>query len=283
MDEGTDDDRIASRAPNAESRTGRLAGSTALVTGGSRGIGFGIARAFAAEGADLLLVARSDETLAAAAGQLAGHVTGRDVRVETVRADVGDRDACRAAVAAAIDRFGALDVLVNAAGIYRARPFLEYTPTDFEEVLRVNLHGTIHMMQAVLPHMLERGAGRIVNVASTAGKWASRNQSAYNVSKHAVVGLTRCTALEFASSGVTINAMCPGFVQTDLVDQFVDEHASIGGQSYDATRAAMVARVPQGRFLDIAECGELAVYLASPLARGMTGQSVLLDGGMLVV
>ncbi len=258
---------------------GRLTGRAALVTGGSRGIGLGIARAFAREGADVLLVARNEASLAAAADEL----TGYGGRVECRTADIGDREQCRGAVAAGIELFDGLDVVVNGAGIYRARPFLEYAPADFEEILRVNLHGTIDVMQAVLPHMLERGAGRIVNIASTAGKWASRNQSAYNVSKHAVVGLTRCTALEFAATGITINAICPGFVQTDLIDQFVGEHAAIGGQTPEDTRAGMQARVPQGRFLDVDECGELAVYLASAESRGMTGQSILLDGGMLCV
>ena len=115
-------------------------------------------------------------------------------------------------------RSGRLDALVNNAGIHIARSFLEHEPADFQRLLDVNLFGVIHMTQAVLPTMLERGDGRIVNLASTAGRWGSRNQSGYNISKHAVLGLTRCVALETAARGVTVNAICPGFVDTDMLD-----------------------------------------------------------------
>jgi NAD(P)-dependent dehydrogenase (short-subunit alcohol dehydrogenase family) len=258
---------------------GRLKGQAALVTGGSRGIGLAIAAALAREGANLLLVATSEERLAAAQRELAG--TG--VRVETFAADVSDRVACVAAVQKAITLFGQLEVLVNGAGVYAAKGFLDYATEDFERLLRVNLLGPVHLMQAALPHMVERGYGRIVNIASTAGKWASRNQSAYNISKHAVVGLTRCTALEFAAQGVTINAICPGMVETDMVGEFLPQVAKAAGTTPEAVRADLYRRIAQGRFLDPAECGPLAVYLASPESRGMTGQSVVLDGGMVFV
>jgi len=257
----------------------RLAGSTALITGSSRGIGLGIAREFAKEGAQLLLVATTLNRLEAARDELAG----LGARVEVIAADVSQRAQCQAAVRYAIKTFGQLDVLVNCAAIYKAAPFLSYAPEDFEQHLAVNLHGPIHMMQAALPHMVERGYGRIVNIASTAGKWASNNQSAYNISKHGVVGLTRCVALEFATKGITVNAICPGMVQTDLGDQYVKEHAAILGTTEDAYLAELMKRIPQRRFLDVAECAHLAVYIASREAAGMTGQSILLDGGMLYV
>jgi 3-hydroxybutyrate dehydrogenase len=259
--------------------SGRLAGQAAIVTGASRGIGFGIARELAREGANLLLVATSEERLAAAKVQL----SSIQVRVETFAADLAERANCQHAVTRAIELFGNVDILVNCAAIYKAAPFLDYAAEDFERILQVNLHGPVHMMQAVLPHMVERSYGRVINVASTAGKWASRNQSAYNVSKHAVVGLTRCTAMEFAPHGVTVNAICPGMVQTDLSDQFLREHAQVGKTTPEAVRADLLKRIPEGRFLDIAECGHLAVYLASRESQGMTGQSILLDGGMLYV
>jgi NAD(P)-dependent dehydrogenase (short-subunit alcohol dehydrogenase family) len=258
---------------------GRLAGQAAIVTGSSRGIGFGIAREFAREGADVLLVATSEDKLIAAQRELAGF----GGRVEIFAADLGERANCIATVERGLEQFGRVDILVNCAAVYKAAPFLAYEPEDFERLLRVNLHGPIHMMQAALPHMVERGYGRIINVASTAGKWASKNQSAYNISKHGVVGLTRCTAMEFAPHGVTINAICPGMVQTDLSDQFLREHADVSHTTPDAVKADLLKRIPEGRFLDIAECGHLAVYLASREARGMTGQSILLDGGMLYV
>lgn len=258
---------------------GRLAGQTAIITGASRGIGLAIAQAFAAEGARLLLVATKVANLEDAKTALANS----GAQVETMAADVGDAASCREVVSKAEALLGGVDILVNGAAVYKAAPFLSYRPEDFEEILRVNLYGTIHMMQAVLPAMVERKYGRVVNVASTAGKWASRNQSPYNTSKHAVIGLTRCTALEFATSGVTVNALCPGMVQTDLADQLLREHAALGATDPESVRADLLRRIPQARFLDPQECGSLAVYLASRESRGMTGQSIVLDGGMLFV
>jgi meso-butanediol dehydrogenase/(S,S)-butanediol dehydrogenase/diacetyl reductase len=259
--------------------TGRLAGNAAIVTGGSRGIGFGIAREFAREGANVLLVATSEDKLAVAKQSLSEF----DVRIETLAADMGDAAACHAAVARAISLFGKLDILVNSAATYKAAPFLGYESGDFDRLMRVNLHGPLEMLRAALSHMAERGYGRVINVASTAGKWASVNQSAYNISKHAVIGLTRCVAMEFAAKGITVNALCPGMVQTDLSDQFLSEHAVITGTTPEAVKAGLMARIPEKRFLDIAECGHFAVYLASRESAGMTGQSILLDGGMLYV
>jgi NAD(P)-dependent dehydrogenase (short-subunit alcohol dehydrogenase family) len=258
---------------------GKLKGCAALITGGSRGIGFGIAREFARNGADLLLVATNHAKLEHARDELAA----MGGRVEVFAADVGDRAACEDAVRQALSRFSRLDILVNSAATYKAASFLNYAPEDFERLLKVNLHGPIHLTQAALPHMVERGYGRIINVASTAGKWASANQSAYNISKHGLIGLTRCTAMEFASKGVTVNAICPGMVQTDLADQFLAEHAALSASTPETVRSELMKRIAQGRFLDIAECGHLAVYLASREAQGMTGQSILLDGGMLYV
>ena len=194
--------------------TGRLAGRVALISGASRGIGLAIAQAYAAEGAKLCMVATNADKLKAAADSLS---IGNDALMTAVL-DVRDSKACRAVVQDVTSRLGPIDVLINNAGIYKARSFLEYEPEDFRALLEVNLIGVVNLTQAVLPDMLARQAGRIVNVASSAGKAGSRNQSAYNASKHAVVGLTRCLALETATSGVTINAICPGLTQTDMVD-----------------------------------------------------------------
>jgi len=257
---------------------GRLQDTVALVTGASRGIGRAIAQAYAAEGATLCLAAtdrtRLEEvqsSLALPAGRTMVHVL-----------DVTDRDACFAAVDAVERRFGRLDTLVNNAGVYKSRTFLDYEAADFQRLLDVNLFGVIHLMQAALPRMQSRGYGRVVNIASTAGKWGSRNQGAYNVSKHAVVGLTRCVALEAAATGVTVNAICPGFVQTDMVENLKREYAAIGGADGDAVVKAALARVPMGRVLDPSEIASLAVYLGSRESSGMTGQSILVDGGMLM-
>lgn len=259
--------------------TGRLAGRTALITGATRGIGRAIAGAYAAEGADLFLAATSAERLDATATEL-GHL---GVRIETAVVDVADRAACFALAGQVLDAFGRVDVLVNNAGIYIARPFLDYTFQEYDRIQQVNLNSVFHLMQAVLPAMIDQGYGKIVNIASTAGKWGSRNQSAYNVAKHGVVGMTRCVALEMAGRSITVNAICPGLVQTDLLDDFHQVHADIGNSTPEAVHTDLVSRVPIGRFIDPAECAHLAVYLASAESDAMTGQSLLLDGGMLVV
>lgn len=261
------------------SPAGRLAGNTALVTGASRGIGLAIARQFAREGADLMIVATRQATLDSAREALAGFGT----RIEAAVADVGDTAQARGLVDEAVARLGRLDILVNNAGIYIGRPLLEYTEADVDATLAVNVKGPFFLMQAALAHMAGRGYGRVINIASTAGKWASRNQAVYNLSKHALVGLTRCAALEFAQKGVTVNALCPGMIQTDMAEGLERMHAAIGGTTPDAVHGALLARIAQGRYLEPEECAHLAVYMASPEARGMTGQSVLIDGGMLYV
>lgn len=260
------------------SGTGRLDGTVAMITGASRGIGLAIARAYAAEGASLCLVATDRARLADVEASLGVPAQ----RTMVLPVDVTDRDACFAAVEQVEQRFGRLDTLVNNAGVYKSRTFLDYSAQDFQRLLDVNLFGVIHLMQAALPRMQSRAYGRIVNIASTAGKWGSRNQSAYNVSKHAVVGLTRCVALEAAAGGVTVNAICPGFVQTDMVENLKREYAAIGGADADAIVKAALARVPMGRVLDPSEIAGLAVYLGSRESSGMTGQSILVDGGMLM-
>lgn len=257
----------------------RLKDQVAIVTGASRGIGRAIAQAYAAEGARLCLIATTADRLAETAASLQ---LGDD-RLMTLGVDVADRAASFDAVAQAQQHFGRIDVLVNNAGVYRARSFLDYTDQDFQDMLDVNLFGVLHFMQACLPGMQSRRQGRVVNIASTAGKWGSRNQSAYNTSKHAVVGLTRCVALEASPFGVTVNAICPGFVQTDMVEELKAQVAQSSGMSGDEMVKAALSRVPLGRVLDPQEIAQLAVYLGSTESRGMTGQSILLDGGMVLV
>jgi NAD(P)-dependent dehydrogenase (short-subunit alcohol dehydrogenase family) len=257
----------------------RLQGQVALITGASRGIGRAIAEAYAAEGASLCLIATKTDKLATLADSLQ---LGSE-RLLSLAVDVCDRAASFAAVAQAQRHFGRVDVLVNNAGVYRAKAFLDYTDQDFQDMLDVNLFGVLHFMQACLPGMQSRREGRIVNIASTAGKWGSRNQSAYNTSKHAVVGLTRCVALEASPYGVTVNAICPGFVQTDMVEELKAQVARSSGMSGEEMVQAALARIPLGRILEPAEIAELAVYLGSAASRGMTGQSLLIDGGMVLV
>ena len=254
---------------------GRLAGRRALITGASRGIGRAIAEQYAAEGADLFLVATGLQQLEATRDAARAH----GGRVEIHAADVSDRDAVEAMIAACIDRIGGMDVLVNNAGIYKAARFIDYTPQDFDRVMQVNTYSVFHALQFALRHMKAEGYGKIVNIASTAGKWESMNQGIYNTSKHAVVGMTRCAALEHARDRITVNAICPGFVETDMIDQF-SVHAELNGITPEAMHKALVDRVPIGRMLKPVEIAHLAVYLGSAESDGMTGQTITISGGM---
>ena len=197
--------------------------------------------------------------------------------------DVSDRRACFEAVTAAQAEHDGLDVLVNSAGIYQAKPFLDYTEGDFQRLFDINLLGSMHLMQAALPGMMKQRSGRIINLASAAGKWASSNQSAYNVSKHALIGLTRCVGLEMAPHGVTVNAICPGLVDTDMMTKDFGRHGAQQHTSVDEVIAPVLARVAMKRAMQPSEVASLAVYLASAESSGMTGQSLLVDGGMLFV
>jgi len=257
--------------------TDRLNQAVAIITGASRGIGRSIAQAYAKEGASLCLVARNPALLEETVAELDLPAE----RVMTVALDVTQREACFAAVDQVHARFGRVDILVNNAGVYRAKSFLDYTAQDFQDLLDVNLFGVIHFTQACLPQMQRRKHGRIVNIASTAGKWGSRNQSAYNISKHAVVGLTRCVALEASPFGVTVNAICPGFVQTDMLEELKAQVALSSGASAEEFVKAALARVPLGRMMTPQEIAGMAVYLGSQESSGMTGQSIHIDGGMV--
>lgn len=259
-------------------RRGRLSGRVALITGASRGIGRAIALRYAEEGADLFLTATSlpklEETKALAEAQGA--------RAVLHCADVSERSAVEGMVGAAIAAFGRIDVLVNNAGVYKAARLVDYKAEDFDRIMKVNVYGAFHVMQMVLRQMQAQKRGKIVNIASTAGKWGSPNQSAYNASKHALVGLTRCAAVEMGGYGINVNAICPGFVETDMLEA-LDEHASILGVPSEKVVEGVLARVPLKRFMQPQEIAHLAVYFGSSESDGMTGQSVVLDGGMVMV
>jgi NAD(P)-dependent dehydrogenase (short-subunit alcohol dehydrogenase family) len=257
---------------------GRLAGRKALITGASRGIGRAIAQRYAEQGADLFLVATQLEPLE----QTRALALAQGVQAHVHCCDVSDRGAVQAMVAAAAAALGGIDVLVNNAGVYHAARLVDTAPEAFDRVMQVNVYGAFHVLQQVLRLMQAQRRGQVVNIASTAGKWGSMNQSAYNASKHALVGLTRCAALEMAPFDVNVNAICPGFVETDMLGEF-KAHADILGLPFETVLENGRNRVPLRRFLKPAEIADLAVYLGSDESRGMTGQSLLLDGGMVLV
>ncbi len=257
----------------------RLSGMTALITGASRGIGLAIAEAYAAEGATLILNARTQSTLDQAAARLSREY---GVVVHTAACDMTDLTTVSAMVKTAEAR-GAIDILVNNAGIHRARAFLDYTAQDFRDLFEVNFISVMHLTQCLLPGMIARGRGNIVNLASTAGKWGTPNQSAYNVSKHALIGLTRCLALELAPQKIRINAICPWIVDTDMATSFIAEHAKIMKLTPEQAAAAFINSVPLKRYIRPEEVAHLAVYLASDEASYINGQSWAVDGGRTLI
>jgi NAD(P)-dependent dehydrogenase (short-subunit alcohol dehydrogenase family) len=259
--------------------THRLSGKTALITGGNRGIGRAIAEAYAAEGADIVLSARDAALLEQVANQLRD---AHGVRCCTAPCDVTDRTSVGAMVERAERDFG-IDILVNNAGVYHAGRFVDLEHEVFRQLFEVNFYGVVHVTQAVLPAMMRRKAGRVINIASTAGKWGSLNQSAYNASKHAVVGLTRCLALEGAEHNILVNAICPWFVETKMMDTFVRERSAAGQVAPEALVSAWKNAAPLKRFVRAEEVAPLAVFLASGESSCVNGQSWAVDGGYTMI
>lgn len=259
--------------------TNRLAGKVALVTGASRGIGKAIAEEYASEGAKVILNARGQETL----NETTNALKSAEHDVFAYAADVSDRESVEALVKAGIEHYGQIDILVNNAGIYKPASFLDYSFDDFSRIVETNLYSVFHVTQVVLPQMLARQQGRIINISSTAGKWGSRNQSAYNASKHAVTGLTRCIGLEVADKGVTVNAICPWIVETDLLTTFKTEHGAIHGVSGEALMENVKNSVPIKRWIQAEEVAHLAVYLASDEAAYVNCQAWTIDGGYTMI
>ncbi len=263
---------------NLPARPGRLAGRKALITGASRGIGRAIALRYAEEGADLFLTATRADLLE----ETRGLAEARGAKVWLHAADVSRREQVETMVDTAAAALGGIDILVNNAGVCKAARLVDITAQDFDRVMQVNVYGAFHVMQWVLRRMQAQGRGKVVNIASTAGKWGSMNQAAYNASKHALVGLTRCAAVEMAAHGIQVNAICPGFVQSYMLDAF-RAHADILGVPFEKVIEGAIARVPLKRALQSEEIAHLAVYPGSAESGCMMGQSLLLDGGMLMV
>lgn len=258
---------------------GRLEGLSAVITGAGRGIGRAIAQQFADQGARVVLAARSRDQIESAATQITD--AGGDALAVTL--DVTSPESIADLAATVEARFGAIDVLVNNAGAYTVGHFMDIPTEDFVRLMEVNYLGVVRMIKAFLPPMLDRGSGSVVTVASTAGKYGSAYQTPYNGSKHAVVGLTRSLGLELGATGVRVNAIAPGFVQTDMVDTASASFAEILGVDPDQIEEVLLSRVPMGRFLQPEEIAHLAVYLASPESAGMTGQTMTISGGLIVV
>jgi len=255
----------------------RLRDRVALVTGGGRGIGRAIALAFAREGAHVAVAART----AAAVAEVATEVRGLGRNAVAVACDVGDRAQVDAAVRTAADALGPIQILVNNAGVAVSAKVLETDDALWERHLRVNLTGAFYASRAVLPGMLAVGWGRILNIASTAARAGFPYVAAYVASKHGLLGLTRALAMELATSGITVNAICPGYAATELTWESARRIQAKTGRSYEEAVRSLAAFSPQRRLVEPDEVAALAVLLASDDARGVTGQAWNVDGGAL--
>jgi NAD(P)-dependent dehydrogenase (short-subunit alcohol dehydrogenase family) len=253
-----------------------LEGRHAVVTGGSRGIGAGIADALARRGASITIMARSADALAERAARLGRtHATA----VTAIVCDVSDDASVDDAFARATAEHGPVHVLVNSAGIATSRPFVDTTPEIWRAVLAVNLTGVFLCTRQVVPAMVAAGAGRIVNMASTAALRGFKTMAAYSAAKHGVLGLTRVLALETAKHGITVNAVCPGYVETDMVEQGIQNLVTAKHLSRDEARQMMLRPIPTGRFSTVEEVSSAVEWLCSPDAASVTGIALPIAGG----
>lgn len=254
---------------------GALDGRHAVVTGGGRGIGAAIVVALAGQGAAITLIGRDAARLAAVVQQ----VQASGGRAGFAVADVADEAAVTRAFAAARDAFGPAHILVNSAGAVRTAPLRRTDPTLWQEMLAVNLTGAYLCCRAALPDMLTLDFGRIVNVASTAGLVGYAYVTAYCAAKHGVIGLTRALAMETAATPVTVNAVCPGYTETDIVREAVTNIVAKTGKSANEARRALTARNPQGRLVQPSEVANAVLWLCLPGSEAVTGQTISVSGG----
>ncbi|WP_033543708.1 3-oxoacyl-[acyl-carrier-protein] reductase [Planococcus sp. CAU13] len=245
-----------------------LTGKTAIITGASRGIGAEIARRFAQAGAKIVVNYSGSQAKAEAVVETIKEHGGEAI---AVKANVADADDVKAMVDAAMEAFGSVDILVNNAGITRDNLMMRMKDDEWDDVINTNLKGVFVCTKAVTRQMMKQRSGRIVNIASIVGVMGNAGQANYVASKAGVIGLTKTTARELASRGITANAVAPGFITTDMTDGLNDD-----------IQKTMLAQIPLGRFGKPEEVAKAALFLASDEASYMTGQTLHLDGGMVM-
>ena len=258
----------------------KLENKLALITGGGRGIGRAIAFAFAREGANVALAARTKEQVVGVANEIKN-----ECNVETLAlvCDVSSLESIQQAFASLTETFGRTpDIMVNNAGIAESAPFVKTDDDLWHRHLAINLTGTFYCTRAALPAMLEHGWGRIINVASIAGKTGAPYIAAYAASKHGVLGMTRSLALEVAACGITVNAICPGYVDTEMTTRGIENITAKTGRSAEEGLAALKRMSPQNRLITSDEVAALALLLASDDGSGINGQAINVDGGTLL-
>ncbi|MEK5067967.1 3-hydroxybutyrate dehydrogenase [Sporosarcina sp. FSL K6-1508] len=244
-----------------------------FITGAARGIGFDIAKAFSDAGAKVVISDLTQQAIDEAVSQFGKNVEG-------VVCDVTKEEDIKKAIEFTLDKFGRIDILVNNAGMQHVS-FIEDFPTEkFELLVKIMLTAPFIAIKHALPHMKKQQFGRIINMASINGMIGFAGKAAYNSAKHGVIGLTKVAALESAADGITVNAICPGYVDTPLVrNQFADLAKTRNIEVEQVLEEVLYPLVPQKRLLDVKEITDLALYIASDSAKGMTGQAIILDGG----
>jgi 3-hydroxybutyrate dehydrogenase len=255
-----------------------IANKVVLITGATGGIGQSLAQEFARAGARVVVSARSEDKVQA----LAQRLQSGGGQALPLRCDVAKRAEVQALDAAIAERFGPLQILINNAGIAPAVSFVQMADHVWDDVLQVNLTGTYNCCKTFLPGMLQSGWGRIINIASTTAKVAYSHVSAYTTSKHGVLGLTRSLALETAKWGVTVNAICPGYVDTELTRENARRMAEKTGKKIDDILRLFAESSPQKRLIAPEEVAALALLLASEKTGGITGQAINVDGGAVM-
>jgi len=249
-----------------------LAGKTALVTGGGRGIGRAIAIGLAAAGARVVCAGRTQHEIDEVASAIGG---------VALAADLGDRQKVTDFIAR-LQAVGPVDILVNNAGIAESAPYNRTSDEMWDRMMQVNVHAAFALSRALIPAMVTAGFGRVINVASNAGRAGYAYTTAYCASKHALVGVTRALAAELARTPVTVNAVCPGWVRTDMVKQAAERIAQKTKRTAEEAENELAQMSPQRRLIEPEEVAHLCVSLCAPHARGIHGQSIVLDGGQLM-